>query len=174
MSPIVSVGAVLDEGEASRFRDGDLDAVRKVYQAYGRLVFAVAYKVLGDRGLAEEATQQAFVRAWRTAGDYDLARELGPRLAVIAWRAAIDILPWAESGYDVRKVRQVVVGLPDDEQQIIRLQHFDGLTYAEIAERLGISVSTVESRSFRAHRRLVGQLQHPREGPDERARPGAP
>jgi DNA-directed RNA polymerase specialized sigma24 family protein len=168
------VGAVLDEGEAGRFRDGDPDAVRNVYRAYGRLAFAVAYKVLGDRGLAEEATQQAFVRAWRAAGDYDLARELGPQLALIAWRAAIDIMPSAESGYDLWKVRRAVVGLSDDEQQIIRLQHFDGLTYAEIAERLGISVSTVESRSFRAHRRLVGQLRHLREGPDNQVRPGAP
>jgi len=174
MALIVSVGAVLDEGEASRFRDGDPDAVRKVYRAYGRLAFTVAYKVLGDRGLAEEATQQTFVRAWRAAGDYDLARELGPQLALIAWRAAIDILPLAGSGYDVWKVRRAVVGLSDDEQQIIRLQHFEGLTHVEIAERLGISVSTVESRSSRAHRRLVGELRHLREGPDERARPGAP
>ena len=50
------------------FRDGDPDAVRAVYREYGRLVFAVAYRVLGDRGLAEEATQQTFVKAWRAAG----------------------------------------------------------------------------------------------------------
>jgi hypothetical protein len=44
---------VLDQGEASRFRDGDPAAVGAVYQAHEGLVFAVAYKVLGDRGLAE-------------------------------------------------------------------------------------------------------------------------
>ncbi len=83
---------MLDQGEASRFRDGDPGAVRTVYRAYGGLVFTVACKVLGDRRLAEEATQQAFVQAWRAAGDYDLTQELGPWLAVIARRAAIDIL----------------------------------------------------------------------------------
>ena len=77
---------MLDQAEASRFRDGDPDAVRGVYRAYRGLVFAVAYKILGDRRVAEEATQQAFVQAWRAAGDHDLTRELGPWLAVIARR----------------------------------------------------------------------------------------
>ncbi len=87
-----SVSAVLDQAEASRFRDGDPDAVRALYRAYGGLIYAVAYKILGDRGLAEEAAQQTFVQAWRTAGDVDLTRELGPWLAVIARRAATDLL----------------------------------------------------------------------------------
>jgi RNA polymerase sigma factor (sigma-70 family) len=83
---------MVDEAGASRFRDGDPDAVRTLYRAYGGLIYAVAYKILNDRRLAEEATQQAFVQAWRTAGDVDLTRELGPWLAVIARRAAVDAL----------------------------------------------------------------------------------
>lgn len=65
--------------------------MREVYRAYGRLVYAVAYQVLGERGLAEEATQQTFMQAWRAASSYDPARELGPWLATIARRTAIDI-----------------------------------------------------------------------------------
>jgi RNA polymerase sigma factor (sigma-70 family) len=190
------VGAV-DPDEASRFRAGDPDAVRAMYRAYGRLVFAVAYRVLGDTGLAEEATQQAFVQAWRAAGDYDLTREPGPWLAVIARRAAIDIHrrevrqssesldalaeshpslvtlpPSVESVYEMWEVRRAVAGLSADEQQIICLQHFGGLTHAEIAERLGVPMGTVKSRSFRAHRHLADRLGHLREGCGE-ARPDA-
>ena len=58
----------------ARFRQGDPDAVRSVYRSHGRLVYAVAYKVLGDRSLAEEATQQTFVKAWRAAQSFDPAR----------------------------------------------------------------------------------------------------
>ena len=155
---------MLDQAEASRFRDGDPDAVRGVYRTYRGLVFAVAYKILGDRRVAEEATQQAFVQAWRAAGDYDLTRELGPWLAVIARRAAIDLLVLTESAHQIWEVRRAVVDLPADDQQIIRLQHLDGLTDAKIAERLGVPMGTVKSRSFRAHRRLAGQLGHLREG----------
>ena len=59
----------------TRFRQGDPDAVRSIYRSHGRLVYAVAYKVLGDRSLAEEATQQAFVKAWRAAQSFDESRE---------------------------------------------------------------------------------------------------
>ena len=74
-----------------RFRAGDPDAVRVVYREYGRLVFAVAYRALGSRELAEDATQQTFVKAWRSAASFDPSRELGPWLATIARRTAIDV-----------------------------------------------------------------------------------
>jgi hypothetical protein len=83
---------VADPFVLSRFAAGDEDAVRTIYRAYGRLVFAVAYKVLGDRGLAEDATQQAFLQAWRAAASFEPSKELGPWLATIARRAAIDVI----------------------------------------------------------------------------------
>ena len=163
-----------EQGEASRFRDGDPDAARALYRAYGGLVFAVAYKILGDRELAEEATQQTFVQAWRTAGDH-LSRELGPWLAMIAKRVAIDILPpLTEATCNVWEVRRAVVGLSANERQVVRLQHLDGLTHAEIAERLGVPIDTVSSRSFQAHRRLASHLGRLREGTDEPDPPGTP
>jgi RNA polymerase sigma factor (sigma-70 family) len=82
---------VAHRGVITRFRDGDPDAVRAVYGEYGRLVYAVAYRILGNRGLAQEATQHAFVKAWRAAASFDTDRELGPWLAAIARRVAIDV-----------------------------------------------------------------------------------
>ncbi|HUA70174.1 MAG TPA: RNA polymerase sigma factor [Solirubrobacteraceae bacterium] len=172
----------------ARFRQGDPDAVREVYRSYGRLVYAVAYKVLGDRGLAEEATQQTFVKAWRAAQSFDEQRELGPWLAAIARRVAIDLYrreavratdplesaapgepalvsspQSAEAIYDVWEVREAVAQLPAEEQEVVRLQHLDGFTHAQIAERIGVAVGTVKSRSFRAHKRLAAMLGHLRE-----------
>ena len=173
----------------ARFRQGDPDAVRSIYRSHGRLVYAVAYKVLGDRGLAEEAAQQTFVKAWRAAQSFDESRELGPWLAAIARRVAIDLYrreavrarrpdrvrcrpahpalvatpQSAEAVYDVWEVRQAVAQLPPDEQEVVRLQHLDGFTHTQIAERLGVAVGTVKSRSFRAHKRLATMLGHLRE-----------
>ena len=65
--------------------------MRAVYREYGRLVFAVALRALGDRGLAEEVTQQCFVKAWRASAQLDESRELGPWLVAIARRTAIDV-----------------------------------------------------------------------------------
>jgi RNA polymerase sigma factor (sigma-70 family) len=179
---------VVDRDVRTRFRDGDPDAVRAVYQAYGRLVYAVAFKVLGERGLAEEATQQAFLKAWRAAESFDEDRELGPWLASIARRVAIDVYrreairaadpldvvaegdpsltstpESAEAVYDIWEVRRAVAELPGDEQQVVRLQHFEGMTHEQIAERLKLPVGTVKSRSYRAHKRLASELGHLRE-----------
>jgi RNA polymerase sigma factor (sigma-70 family) len=169
----------------SRFREGDPEAVRAVYASYGRLVYAVAYRVVGDRGLAEEATQLAFLKAWRAADSLDESREMGPWLATIARRVAIDIHrrearrhdsqlesvaqadaalvtepQSAEAISDVWEIRRAVAELPSEEQAIVRMQHFEGLTHTQIAERLELAVGTVKSRSFRAHRRLAAQLGH--------------
>ena len=176
---------VVDAHVRARFRDGDSDAVRVVYRAYGRLVYAVAYRVLEDRSLAEEATQQTFVKAWRAARSLDPERELEPWLATIARRVAIDLFrresrrvaepidsvapgdpalasppASAERVYEVWEVRRAVDALPDQEREVVRLQHFEGLTHQQIAARLGIAVGTVKSRSFRAHQRLAAELGH--------------
>jgi RNA polymerase sigma factor (sigma-70 family) len=168
---------------ATQFASGDRDAVRGLYQSYGRLVFAVAYKVLGDTGLAEDATQQTFVQAWRAADSYDPTRALAAWLTTIARRVAIDVYrrerrhrdtdeldssdpalvtlpPSVEQIYNMWEVRQALEHLPDQDRELIRLQHYDQFTHAEIASRLAIPVGTVKSRSFRAHRRLAGLLGH--------------
>jgi RNA polymerase sigma-70 factor (ECF subfamily) len=189
MSPIAPLHAV-DARVRARFCDGDPDAVRVVYNAYRRLVYAVAYRLLADRSLSEEATQQTFLNAWRASTRIDPSRELGPWLATIARRAAIDLhrretkrsatpldavtpedhalasMPATmETANDIWEVRRAVSALPIEDQQVVRLQHFGGLTHAQIAEHVGVPVGTVKSRSFRAHRRLATALRHVRYEP---------
>jgi RNA polymerase sigma factor (sigma-70 family) len=174
------------------FVNGEPDAVRAVYSEYGKLVYAVAYKVLADRSLAEEATQEAFVRAWRGAASYDPSRELGPWLATIARRTAIDVYrrtarrphsllveegpsfvalpPSIERTYDIWEVRRALAQLAPADAALVRLQHLEGLTQAEVAQQMGIALGTVKSRTFRAHRRLAELLGHLREPKDAETR----
>jgi RNA polymerase sigma-70 factor (ECF subfamily) len=183
MGASVAVVAIDDPGLAARFAAGDPDTIRVLYQSYGRLVHAVAYKVLGDVGLAEDATQQTFVQAWRAAASYDPTRALGAWLATIARRVAIDVYrrerrhrgveavdpsdpalvtapPSVEQLYDVWEVREALGKLSDQERELIRMQHYGEFTHAEIARELEIPLGTVKSRSFRAHKRLAGLLGH--------------
>ena len=182
----VTTVAMDDVDLAARFASGDAGTIRVVYQLYGRLVYSIAYRTLGDVGLAEDATQQTFVQAWRAATTYDPSRALGAWLTTIARRVAIDVYrrerrhrnlesidssdsalvtlpPSAEQIYDVLEVRQALQELPDHDRELIRLQHYDELTHTEIATRLAIPLGTVKSRSFRAHRRLAGLLGHLRD-----------
>lgn len=170
--------------------------MRTVYRAYGSLVYAAAFRVLGDRGPCEEATQQTFLRAWQAATGFDESRELGPWLATIARRVAIDVYrretiraagsldsaaadnpalvtePETEAILEVWEVRRAVSELPATQQEVVRMQHFEGLAHEEIAERLAVPIGTVKSRSHRAHRRLALELGHLRQrnAPDQGAR----
>jgi RNA polymerase sigma-70 factor (ECF subfamily) len=165
---------------ARRLADGDADAVRDVYRAYGRLAFAIAYKVLRDAGLAEDAVQTAFTKLWRSAATVDPERDIRPLLFTIVRRCAFDlaargrretVVPLTEAYataaddspdldrlWTTWTVREAIGSLPEAERHVVRLQHLDGMTHADIAQRLNVAVGTVKSRSFRAHKRLCSLL----------------
>lgn len=161
---------------------GDAEAIGRWYDEYGRAVFVIAYKALGDRGLAEEAVQQTFLQAWRALDRFDPEREPGPWLYAIARRAAIDIYrrerrhrtvdeeveiaslpPSLDQTWSAWQVRLAIDRIPEDERTIMHATHYLGLTHTEIADRLGIPVGTVKSRSHRAHQRLARVLSHLKE-----------
>jgi RNA polymerase sigma factor (sigma-70 family) len=164
----------------TRFSLGEETAVRAIYQRYGGAMFAVAMSMLPNRELAAECVQEAFVKAWRASKSFDPRRELRPWLATITRRVVVDIyrreartrsdpradvddtvVPIAfERTWEAFEVRAALDQLPDDEREVVRLAHFEGLTHSEIAEKLRVPVGTVKSRSFRAHRRLAGMLSH--------------
>jgi len=177
--------APVDPDALDAFRRREGSGVRALYREYGNLVYVVAHRVLGRHDLAEEAAQQTFVRAWQAADRIDVDRDPAPWLATIAKRAAIDIyrrearrsasalddvaannpsvvtLPPDLDVLDaVWHVRRAIDELPAEEATIVRLQHLDGMTQTEIAEKLGIALGTVKSRSHRAHRKLATLLGH--------------
>ena len=174
--------------ELDAFRRREPSAIRALYREYGRLVFTVAYRVLGRRDLAEDAVQETFVRAWQAADGYDVEREPAAWLATIAKRVAIDIhrrearrptgdlvdvaaddpavvtLPPDLGSVDtVWQVRRAIDQLTPEEADVVRLHHLDGLTHTQISEHLGVAVGTVKSRSHRAHARLASLLGHLKE-----------
>jgi RNA polymerase sigma factor (sigma-70 family) len=160
---------------ATRLKTGDSTVARDLYRAYGRLVFAVAHRVLENRTLAEDATQQAFLQAWNARARVDPNRGLRAWLCTIAQRAAIDIQrrearhrhdeldaerPGHEpaEAWEVWQVREAVESLTEEERTVVRMHHFEGYSLAEIGERLGLPLGTVKSRSFRAYRRIAAAL----------------
>lgn len=171
-----------DDRLVERFRGGDADAVRQLYARFGRPVFTVGYKALGDRSLAEEVVQLTFLKAWQAADRFDADQELAPWLYTIARRTAIDLFrrearhvsteldvdivalpPSFEDLWEVWEVRAAVDRLPDVERDVVNAVHYGGRTLQEAASELGVPVGTVKSRSHRAHGRLASLLGHVRE-----------
>ncbi len=170
----------------ARFRDGDTNALAEVYDRYARAVWSVAMTVTRADHLAQEATQEAFIRAWNAAHSYDPERDLGPWLLTIARYTALDLLRRelrsTRGGHEAEQdgvveapamdriwlswaVQEALRQLADHEREIVRLSFYEDLSHAQIAERLSLPLGTVKSRSHRAHRRLAELLAHLREDP---------
>jgi len=172
-----------------RFRDGDPDAVRAIYEHFARPLLSLCRSHLADVEQAKDAVQQTFLQAWRAAPSYDPDRPLAPWLFQIGRRVCIDRYrreraaaerlddherhpaltvagPSMERSWIVWEVRRAIDELPADGREVIRLLHLEGYTVEQVAARLSLPVGTVKSRSFRAHRKLVAVLGHLRT-PDE-------
>lgn len=179
----------VDDLTRARFRNGDRAAFEDVYRALSGAVGTVARSMLWSDDLVADAVQQTFVKVWRARRRYDPARPIAPWVYAIARRVTIDIVrrerrragpglegvdPVAESESFERvwerfHVRSAVDALPEDEREVVRLQHLEGWTHTQIAERLGIPVGTVKSRSHRAHGRLSEMLGFLVDEPDPSA-----
>lgn len=151
----------------------DADALVALFDRYNRLAFGLAYRILGDAFVAEEVVQDAFMSIWRNAASYDLSRgTVRTWLLTIVRNRAIDQLRgrfgrsqsdidldtvapilaapdlWDDVLTEIQAVdvRAALKGLPEEQRVAIELAYFEGLTHAEIAERLGIPLGTVKSR----------------------------
>jgi len=169
-----------------QFRDGNAEALGAVYDRYSRAVWAMALTVTRADHLAQEATQEAFIRAWNSAATYDASRDLGPWLLTIARYTALDLLrremrptrggheaeqdviaeaPGIDRAWLSWAVQEALARLAEHEREIVRLTFYEDLTHAQVAERLDLPVGTVKSRSHRAHRRLAELLAYVRDEP---------
>lgn len=149
-------------------RSGDQAAMGVLYDRYSSVVYAVALRVLGDTGAAEDVLQEVFLQLWRNPAAFDSGRgNLGPWLAVIARNRAIDSLRKrrpetdfenvvvsitpdmasdAEKSRVLTQVRSAMGEMPPPQRQALEMAYFEGLTHSEIAAKTGEPLGTVKTR----------------------------
>ena len=157
---------------------GDHDALGILYDRFGRLAYGLAFRIMRDQGLAEDAVQEAFLSVWRSADAYKRERaKPSTWILTVVHRRAVDLVrreerrrgepleaaPEPASGpadEDMTlRARRVAVQaalteLPDDQRRALELAYYGGLTQSELAERLGVPLGTVKSRMFAGLGRL--------------------
>jgi RNA polymerase sigma-70 factor, ECF subfamily len=171
--PVSELGqeaADLDSALVRAVAEGDLEAFRALYDRYGRMVNAIAYRVVNDKQLAEECVQDVFVELWRSARRFDPTRARASTwLCAIARNRALDAVrsrgrrpvPQADvepagSSPDTAElvaaadqavhVAEVMATLNPAQLEVVQLAYFDGLSHSEIATSLGLPMGTVKSR----------------------------
>lgn len=148
------------------------DGVRAVYAAHGPELYRFAMRSLGDRGLAEEAVQETFVRAWRAADRFD--DELGSlrtwlfaivRNVVIDLSRARAVRPglspiestsddglFVDEAFDrvltAWQVEEALRMLSDEHRAALVEVHYKARSYNDVAASLGVPVGTIKSRVY--------------------------
>lgn len=154
------------------------DAVERLYDRFARRIYRIGLRALGDRQLAEDMVQDTFVRIWRSAPRFDPERgNASAWIFSIARRAAIDAHrrrpPAApELPHDLVAdadqfevlvtgvtVRDALEALSPAHREVLELTYDAELSQASIAERVGVPVGTIKSRTYHAMRALRGVLE---------------
>jgi RNA polymerase sigma-70 factor, ECF subfamily len=167
-----------DEQLVEAVAQADEDALGELYDRFGKIAYGLAYKILQDAALAEDAVQEAFLQIWRGAGSYRPERaKASTWLLTFVHRRAVDLVRREErrrtipveplpeppgSGLDeevvVRSradvVRDALRRLPPEQREAIELAYYGGLTQSELAARLDQPLGTIKSRMFTGLQRL--------------------
>jgi len=178
-----------DEELAIRLQRRDPEAMRDLYDRFGRMAWSVIVAIVRDSAVAEDLVQETFLRVWNRVHAFNAQRgALGPWLLAIARNRAIDHLRSLSARMDknaweldvrehpslfvdlerevlntdhARVLRKAIAGLNANQQKVIELAYYEGLSQTEMAERMGEPLGTVKTwvRSALKHlREQLGQV----------------
>ena len=163
-----------DEELMLLLRDGNPDAFEAVYDRHGGPAYSLAYRIVGDRSVAEDVAQEAFMSIWRSRVRYDPQRgSVRTWVLGIVHHRAIDALrrnsphvknQTTDEGLEerheapertdaevarrdeARAVREALSELPENQFEVVRLAYFGGFSHTEIADMLGEPIGTIKGR----------------------------
>ncbi len=166
--------------------EGDREAFACLMSRHMDMVYRVALRHVGNDAEAEDISQEVFLRVWRKADGYAPSAKFTTWLYTITanicksqlrslWRRHVRLAGAAAAEQDVpasnptpeenalrsetqAKLRAAMAALPSNQRMALQLKRYEGLSYAEIAEVVGCSVSAVESLLFRANASLKEAL----------------
>ena len=163
----------------ARVRMRDAAAFETLYDAYHRLVYGIAFRVVVDASAAEDVTQAVFLKLWSAPERFE-SGNFGGWIARVARNQAVDVvrrkshsetelseaMPDSDlleekvfSDIDAERVRRALAQLPSEQREPIELGFFGGITHAEIANRTGIPLGTIKTRIRTGLTKLRGALE---------------
>lgn len=155
---------------------GDRNAFKRLYDLYHRALFNYFYKQSRSREVAEDLTQELFLRLWKAAPTYRPTATFVTFVFTIAHNLFLNEAskmrprtmetieaPLRDENVRQRELRETIAAaladLPPAEREVFVMSEYGGLKYREIADLLDIPEGTVKSRMFEACRRLREKLK---------------
>jgi RNA polymerase sigma-70 factor (ECF subfamily) len=155
---------------------GNIESFGRLCECYYNSITAVAYSVLGDHHLAEDAAQETFARALKSLGQLKSSNKFAPWLAQICRNVAMD-LARTKSRYvpaqypeqleaksnpqpDNTFVHQALKSLSGTDRELIVMRYYNALSQKEMSALLGLSASAVNNRLLRAKEKIATYLKN--------------
>ena len=160
-------------------RDGKSRDFDILVERYRKAILLLAYRITGDRDDASDVAQETFMRAFVRFADREPDDRFGSWLMLVARNASLDCLrrrrarqkylPMTDRCFapgpedvallddDASKLRVALCALPPRYRRAVELFYFNGLSYREIGERLGVPLGTVKTLLARGLRKMQHQ-----------------
>ena len=158
--PKPPLNTVTDQEVVARSREGDETAYRELIRRYERPVFSLIFRMVRDREIAEDLSQETFIKVLNAIGTYRPEFKFSSWVFKIANNTAIDHLRRRELGGEIEAA---INRLRPEYRSCILLRHVEGRAYEEIADILGLPLGTVKTYIHRARNELRVMLAHLRE-----------
>jgi RNA polymerase sigma-70 factor (ECF subfamily) len=170
---------VSDEELMLAYQKGDAAAFRELFERYTPQLTRILQRDIGSADDVRDLVQQTFLQLHRARHDFRTDRKLRPYLITIALNLKRQHLRTlarrprmtdldsvqpaaqtrsAESRDNAHKLREALAALPAAQRDAIVLHWFEGFSFAEVAEILGIKLSAVKVRAHRGYQRLRERL----------------
>ncbi len=153
---------------------GNADAFEVIYDRHADAAFSLAYRMCGQRAMAEDVVQEAFLSLWRSGARFDrnrgsvrtwtlgivhnraidaLRRRTVRERGIVDGEGIEERLPARERTElefarkdEAREIRDALEALPEEQSRVIELAYFGGLTHVQIASMLDMPVGTIKGR----------------------------
>jgi RNA polymerase sigma-70 factor, ECF subfamily len=184
------VAAVFTRGDepelVRRLKSREPQAMADLYDRYGRMIYALIYRMVRNEGAAEDLVQETFLRIWNRVQAFDQDKgSLGPWVLTVARNRAIDYIRsvdgrMAQSAFEIEKIEHPTLfrnlesemlnldrvkllrgafdKLTPNQRVVIELAYYEGLSQTEMAERMKQPLGTVKTWVRTALKALRDQL----------------
>jgi RNA polymerase sigma-70 factor (ECF subfamily) len=162
-----------DEDLVRRLQRRDPNAMADLYDRFGKIAYSIIFAIVRDVATAEDLVQETFLRVWNRVHGFEAGKgALGPWLLTVARNRAIDHIRSRSARMDrnafeldvrehpslfvdmerdvmntdhARVIRGAIAKLNQNQQKVIELAYYEGLSQSEMAERMGEPLGTVKT-----------------------------
>lgn len=162
---------------------GDIDAFEILINKYNKKVYGYIVKSVKNKHIAEELTQEVFLKVYRNLNNFDKNKSFSVWLFTIARNTTIDYFKIANNRHTYElneeldssrinnpsqnpvdiiekkekreKIDTIIDSLPDKYKELILLKYFEELSYCEISKRLNVPVNKVKWRLYEARKKII-------------------